>query len=197
MKLIVGLGNPGRKYAGTRHNMGFDVAGGLARQYAQGSLRGRFHAEVVEIRVGGAAALLVCPNTYMNRSGLSVREASDYYQIETPEILVVCDDMNLPLGQIRLRKGGSAGGQKGLHDIIRCLGSEQVPRLRVGIGRPPEARDPVDYVLGRFSAADRAIVDQAIARATLAVSDWLCQGIEYCMNHYNAAPNGGRAETDD
>jgi len=193
MKLIVGLGNPGRKYAGTRHNVGFDAAAQLARQYAQGSIRGRFHAEVVEVRIGGTSALVVCPNTYMNRSGQSVRAACDYYKVSTADILVICDDMNLPLGHLRIRPRGSSGGQKGLQDIIRCLGTEQVPRLRIGIGRPPEQWDPVDYVLGKFSTADRELVDQATARAAQAACDWASQGIEYCMNHYNAAPDGGHA----
>ena len=185
MKLIVGLGNPGRKYAGTRHNVGFDVAAEVARQYGQGKLRCRFHAEVLEVRIAGVAALVVCPNTYMNRSGLSVREASDYYKVEPAEILVVCDDMNLPLGRIRVRKQGSSGGQKGLQDVIRCLGTEQVPRLRVGIDRPPPAWDPVDYVLAKFTPEQRTVVDQSIARAAQAVADWARHGIEYCMNRHN------------
>ncbi len=134
MKLVVGLGNPGRKYQVTRHNVGFEVLAAMARKYAAGPVRSKFEGEVSEVIQGDCRALLLCPLTYMNRSGLSVCAAYDFYKLELPQLLVVCDDFNLPLGKLRFRPSGSAGGQKGLADIIQRLGSDQFARLRIGIG---------------------------------------------------------------
>ena len=134
MKLIVGLGNPGRKYEGTRHNVGYEVLRRLAERFGSGSPRTRFQGETVDAELAGDKVLLLCPRTYMNLSGSSVQPARDFYKLENSELLIVCDDFNLPISKIRLRVAGSAGGQKGLADIIRRLGSDEVPRLRVGIG---------------------------------------------------------------
>jgi PTH1 family peptidyl-tRNA hydrolase len=122
----------------------------------------------------------------MNRSGLSVREARDYHRIGNADLLIICDDFHLPLGKLRCRAKGSAGGQKGLQDIIRCLGSEEVARLRIGIGSPPEDDDVSDYVLSTFRADELAVIAQAVERAAEAAVDWVRDGIEVCMNRYNA-----------
>lgn len=186
MKLVVGLGNPGRKYQATRHNIGFEVLSNLARRYAVGSPRNNFQGEIIEADLRGTRALLLWPQTYMNRSGTSVVQARDFYKLENEQLLVVCDDFNLPLAKLRFRARGSSGGQKGLQDIIRALGTEEFARLRVGIGQPPESWDPVDFVLGRFSKEERAEVEHLVVQAADAVVEWAAEGIETCMNRHNA-----------
>jgi PTH1 family peptidyl-tRNA hydrolase len=187
MKLLVGLGNPGKKYEGTRHNVGFDLVAELAVRHAAPRPRTKFEAEVSEITVGSERALLVCPQTYMNRSGRSVRQALDFYQLGPGDVLVVCDDIHLPLGKLRIRKSGSAGGQKGLANILEHLGTEAVPRLRIGIDLPPEHRDAADYVLDRFSKAEARVIREAISRAANAAETWLRDGLDAAMNRFNAA----------
>ncbi|MEX2185807.1 MAG: aminoacyl-tRNA hydrolase [Pirellulales bacterium] len=189
MKLVVGLGNPGRKYIGTRHNIGFVVLDELSRRHATASARKAYGGEVVEANVGGERLLLLAPHTYMNRSGQSVRQAVDFYKIEPADVLVVCDDMNLPLGQLRMRIKGSDGGQKGLADIIRHLGTDELSRLRVGIDRPPENWDGVDYVLGKFTKAENEEMAIAVPRAADAVAVWAAEGAEACMNRFNSKKN--------
>lgn len=185
VKLVVGLGNPGRKYQGTRHNVGFEVIAELARQFGQGSTKTSFRGEVVDADLRGQRVILLCPQTFMNRSGSSVLEARDFYKLAHEGLLVVCDDFNLPLGRLRLRVKGSAGGQKGLEDIIRCLGSDELPRLRVGIGQPPAGWDPVDYVLSQFTKQQRPEIEVAIGRAADAVVVWAQEGIGQAMNQFN------------
>lgn len=185
MKLVVGLGNPGRQYQQTRHNVGFAVLGELARRFGQSGPRGKFRGEVVEASIEGQRALLLGPLTYMNRSGASVQEAKQFYKIPEEEILVVCDDLNLPLAKIRLRGNGSGGGQKGLEDIIRRLGTEDFPRLRIGIGSPPEGWNWVDFVLSKFSKEEADEIEQAVKRAADAVTVWAREGIAATMNQYN------------
>lgn len=186
MKLIVGLGNPGRKYAGTRHNIGFDILAELARKYGQAPPRAKFQGEMVEAILGGEKALLLTPLTFMNLSGSSVQPARDFYKLTNEDILVVCDDFNLPLGKLRMRQKGSAGGQKGLDDIIRRLGSDEVARLRIGIGSPGEHRTASDHVLSRFAADEAETVKEALARAVEAILVWTTEGAEACMNRFNA-----------
>ena len=194
MKLIVGLGNPGNKYAGTRHNIGFVVAGKLVDPLlGRPRVRKRFAGELAEAEYEGQRVAVLLPETFMNASGTSVRQAVDFYQVDPAgdELLVICDDMNLPVGRLRFRSGGSAGGQKGLADIATKLGSDQFSRLRFGIDRPPPPMEVVDFVLSRFSAQDRGVVEQATDVATEAVLQWVVHGIAFCMNRYNAsAPPG-------
>jgi PTH1 family peptidyl-tRNA hydrolase len=185
MKLIVGLGNPGRKYAGTRHNVGFEVLGELARQHGTSSPREKFQGETVEATVGGERAVLLCPHTYMNKSGECVQPAKDFYKIEDPDLLVVCDDFNLPLARLRFRSQGSSGGQKGLQDIIRRLGTEDFSRLRIGIGTPPPEWDVADYVLSKFTKEEQPELKAAVTRAAEAVAAWMREGIDHCMTKYN------------
>jgi PTH1 family peptidyl-tRNA hydrolase len=186
MKLIVGLGNPGRKYAGTRHNVGFSVAELLARRCGQATPRARFHGETVEANVGEHRVMLLCPHTLMNRSGLSVLEARDFYKMDLADLLVVCDDFNLPLAKLRCRSKGSSGGQKGLQDILSRLGTDEVARLRIGIGPPPDGWDVAAYVLSKFHPEEVDLVQTAVERAADAALDWVREGIEFCMNRYNA-----------
>lgn len=185
MKLVVGLGNPGRKYEGTRHNVGFRVVAELARKYGGSKPKRDFQGEVSEINVDGERMLLLCPHTLMNLSGGSVLEARDFYKIADGDLLIVCDDFNLPLGKVRLRGSGSSGGQKGLENTIRRLGSDQIPRLRIGIGSPPAGYESPDFVLGRFTKAELPEIDEAIWRAADATVLWAREGIANAMNRYN------------
>ena len=186
MKLVVGLGNPGTQYKGTRHNVGFEVLARLSGRLATSTPRARFHGEVTEATISGQKALLLTPLTYMNLSGTSVLEARDFYKIESSDLLVVCDDFALPLGKLRFRAKGTSGGQKGLDDVIRRLGSDELPRLRIGIGLPPPGRDVTGYVLSRFTAEEQPEISTALERAAEAVVAWVEHGISHCMNQYNA-----------
>ena len=189
MKLIVGLGNPGRKYEGTRHNIGFEVLNELARRHATGQPRVKFHGEVCEAQVGGGNVLLLQPQTFMNLSGGSVLAARDFYKIDHEDILIICDDLNLDLARLRFRPKGSAGGQNGLADILRRLGSQEVPRLRVGIGKAPPEWDVADYVLSKFRTEETDDLKTVIGRAADSVAVWAREGMAGCMNRYNADPN--------
>lgn len=188
MKLVVGLGNPGRQYDGTRHNVGFEVLRELARRYgSDGRVRHQFSGETIDITIKGVKVLLLSPTTFMNRSGQSVRAARDFYKLKPDDLLVICDDINLPLGRLRIRGKGSAGGHKGLADVIRCLGTEAFPRLRVGVGAPPPGQDAVQFVLSRFSSEEEAVMRKAYSRAAEAVEVWVGEGLQTCMNRFNAA----------
>ncbi|MCE5268493.1 MAG: aminoacyl-tRNA hydrolase [Planctomycetaceae bacterium] len=193
MKLVVGLGNPGRRYQGTRHNVGYVILAELARKFGRTPPRERFHGDVVEADLappggensGDTRALLLSPTTFMNLSGTSVQEAMSFYKLANDELLVLCDDLNLPVGKLRFRAGGSAGGQKGLDDIIAKLGTEEFSRLRLGIGAAPEGWNWADYVLSKFRPDELPAIEQAVATAADAVAAWARKGIEYCMNQYN------------
>ncbi len=185
MKLVVGLGNPDRRYKETRHNVGFNVLAELARSFGTGGVKAKFHAEVLEANIGGQKALLISPLTYMNNSGMSVQEAKSFYKIAEEDLLVVCDDLNLPLAKLRFRTKGSSGGQKGLEDIVRRLGTDEFPRLRIGIGSPPDGWDWADYVLSKFTKEEIPDIEEAVCRAADAVVAWAKQGVEVCMDQYN------------
>jgi PTH1 family peptidyl-tRNA hydrolase len=186
MKLIVGLGNPGGKYKATRHNVGFEVAARLAKKFATSSPRAKFQGEVFEATVGGQKSLLLTPLTYMNASGGSVLEARDFYKIDNDNIMVVCDDFALPLAKLRLRGKGSSGGQNGLDDILRRLGTNEIPRLRIGVGPLPLGRDAAGFVLGKFTKDEQAEIAIAIGRAAEAIECWVREGLAMAMSRYNA-----------
>ena len=186
MKLVVGLGNPGRRYDGTRHNVGFQAINELWRRHGQGKSKLSFHGEIIDAEIQGERCLLLSPHTLMNRSGLSVGDARDFYKLNNDELLVVCDDFNLSLGRLRLRPKGTAGGQKGLEDIIRRLGTDEFSRLRIGIGPVPNGWNHADYVLGRFNKDEIKEVELATVRAADAVAVWAVSGIATAMNQYNA-----------
>ena len=185
MKLVVGLGNPGRKYEGTRHNAGYMVLAELARRGGAPPPKSAFQGETSEVKINGERTLLLWPHTFMNRSGASVLAARDFYKITSEELLIVCDDLHLPLGSLRIRAQGSSGGQKGLADITRVLGTEVVPRLRVGIGEAPPAWDAADYVLGKFTRQELAMIEDVVVRAAEAVETWVRRGMQAAMNEYN------------
>lgn len=183
MKLIVGLGNPGPKYAGTRHNVGFDVVDYLAAGPGCTPFREKFEAFVSEMKDGDETVLLVKPLTFMNLSGRAVRAILDFYKVPVENLLVVCDDFNLPLGKLRVRTKGSHGGQNGLRNIQEQLGTDAYTRLRIGVGAP--AFDAVDHVLSKFKPGERAAVEDAVANAAQAALTWLRQGAEAAMNKFN------------
>jgi PTH1 family peptidyl-tRNA hydrolase len=185
MKLVVGLGNPGNKYEGTRHNVGFEVIDRLVREIGASAPRQRFDGLAWECVLEEQKSLLIKPETFMNRSGGSVRKAIDFYRIPLDDLLVVCDDFNLPVGQLRIRSSGSDGGQNGLADVIRCLGDQGFARLRLGIGPVPERWSPADFVLGRFAAQERGEIDLQVARAADAVRMWVADGVTAAANKYN------------
>jgi peptidyl-tRNA hydrolase, PTH1 family len=191
MLAMLGLGNPGDEYRGTRHNIGFRVAERLAAELGGRIEKQRFRSLVAEVRLGEEKLLVACPQTFMNESGRAARAVVDFFGLEPRALLVVCDDFHLALGRLRVRSGGSSGGHNGLESIIRELGTPEFPRLRVGIG---ECRgDSVGYVLGRFSRADEEAIGPAIERAACAVRVWAEEGLENCMNRFNAAPTDGPA----
>lgn len=184
MKVVVGLGNPGPKYAGTRHNVGYDVVDYLAAAPGCSTFRERFESFVAEAKEGGEAVLLVKPLTFMNLSGRAVRAVLDFYKLAPADLLVVCDDFNLPLGKLRVRAKGSHGGQNGLRNIQDQLGTDGYARLRIGVGQP-QAGEAVDFVLSRFKPAERKAVEEAVATAAQAVLAWVKGGAEAAMNRFN------------
>lgn len=187
MTIVVGLGNPGRRYQGTRHNIGFAVADEVARRGQAEFECGRGETLAARVGRGPAALLVVKPLTMMNLSGEAVAAVAGFYKVDPAAILVAADDVNLPLGRLRLRARGTAGGHNGLKSIIGCLGTEEFPRLRVGVGRGDPRRDLADHVLAVFDSDERDEVDRAIARAADAVETFLAEGIEAAMNRYNRA----------
>ncbi|UCH34829.1 MAG: aminoacyl-tRNA hydrolase [Armatimonadota bacterium] len=183
--LVVGLGNPGGRYLATRHNVGFEVVELLAARAQTRLRRGKFRCAQAEARLADQRVILIQPHTYMNRSGAAVRGAADYYKVPLSRLLVVCDDVHLPLGKIRLRRSGSAGGHNGLISVIEALGNEEFPRLRIGVGEPPPHMDQVSYVLSRFAREEQEVIAAAIARAADAVEAWVSVGITEAMNRFN------------
>lgn len=185
MKLLVGLGNPGNAYLDTRHNVGFDVLEVVARRAGSPVRRQRFQGEAAQATIRGMPALLLWPLTWMNLSGSSVLAARDFYKILDSDMIVICDDFNLPLDTIRLRPGGSAGGQNGLGDVLSRLGTTTIPRLRLGIGPVLAGWNVSDFVLGKFPKPERERVGVVIERAADAAEDWVALGIQAAMNAYN------------
>ncbi|MHC4928975.1 MAG: aminoacyl-tRNA hydrolase [Planctomycetota bacterium] len=185
MKLIAGLGNPGSKYDETRHNVGFRVVDALAERFGEKVCRKKFNALTEEIHAEDTKLLLIKPQDYMNRSGHAIATAAGFYKLGPADVLVVTDDMALDVGRLRIRAKGSAGGHNGLKDIIARLGSDDFARLRVGIGDSGRM-DAADYVLSRFSAEERAIVDNAVQTAVDAICCWLRDGVDIAMTRYNA-----------
>jgi len=187
MKLIVGLGNPGSRYADTRHNVGWRVAEELAAAAGAGSWREKFDAAVTDGSCGAEKLVIMRPLTFMNHSGLAVRQAMEFWKLALADLLVVLDDMALEVGRIRLRADGSAGGHNGLESVIGHLGSDGFARVRVGIGPAPPVDEHVDFVLSPFAKTERAAIDEAIGRAADAARCWATVGIEAAMNRFNRA----------
>jgi len=189
VKLIVGLGNPGRKYAGTRHNVGFDTVDLLAARHGgewEAAPRG---IEALAARWRAEDAVFAKPLTFMNLSGTAVVALLQFYKIDVADLLVIVDEVQLDTGRIRIRPSGSAGGHNGLKSIIGSLGSEAFSRLRIGVGRGDQRRDLADHVLARFEADERPVIDDAVARSADAAETFVKDGVAAAMNRYNTKPD--------
>ena len=185
MKLIVALGNPGLQYAQTRHNIGWRVADELARQQDVGWRSGD-HAEQAEFRVVGEKVVVIKPQTFMNASGKAVLPQMQFYKLGPEALLVIQDDLDSPFGLLRLRVGGRHGGQNGVRDIIRMLGSEQFARLKLGISRPPAGRDPADWVLSKWTDTEQPTLDELVRLGVLATLKWITAGPKEAQAAYNS-----------
>jgi PTH1 family peptidyl-tRNA hydrolase len=183
--LIAGLGNPGPRYAGNRHNVGFRCLELLAVAHDLAFDKRQKRSRVALGTVQGRRVLLAQPQTFMNESGSAVVPLARFYRVPPERLLVVYDDLDLPLGTLRLRPAGGSGGHKGMRSIIERLGDQDFSRLRVGIGRPPGRMDPTAYVLQDFSAEEKPLVEEALERAVAAIETWLCDGIQAAMSRYN------------
>ncbi len=193
MLLLVGLGNPGARYAQTRHNAGFRVVDRVAERAGVPIEKKLFGALVGEVDVAGRKVILVQPQQFMNVSGQSVASLMGFYKLERASVVVAHDDMDLPFGRLRLREGGGHGGHNGIRDIQRLCGGNDFPRLRVGVGRPPEGWDPADYVLGSWSPAETRELDTVLDRAADAFESIARDGLARAMNLYNLAEGSAPA----
>ena len=187
MYLIAGLGNPGKEYDMTRHNIGFEVIDYIADKYNIKVKKLKFKALYQKAEIGGFEAVLMKPQTYMNLSGESVKDAAVFYKIPPEKIIIISDDINLDEGRIRVRKGGSAGGHNGLKSIIYQLSSDDFIRIRIGVGEKRQGQDLADYVLSRFSKEQIPVLERAIINAAGAVTEIMKNGVESAMNKYNGA----------
>lgn len=185
MALIVGLGNPGAKYENTRHNIGFRAVEALAAKHGLTFSKLEHKALVASGSINGRRVLLAKPQTFMNVSGDAVGPLARFYKIDTADILLVSDQLDSPLGTLRMRPSGSSGGQNGLKHIFQRLGTQDIARLRLGISRPPGRMDPAAWVLSPFRGDDEILAAQVIDRAVLAMECWLARGVEPAMNRYN------------
>lgn len=183
MFLVVGLGNPGKEYEDTRHNIGFKVVDNIAKEYNIEINRQKFKGTYGEGFINGEKVMLLKPTTYMNLSGESVREVVDFYNLENDEILIIYDDISLEVGKLRIREKGSAGGHNGIKSIIAHLGSDVFPRIKVGVGQPNT--DLVKHVLGRFTKEEMTILDESIEAATKATVEIIKNDAKTAMNQYN------------
>lgn len=182
--MVVGLGNPGTKYVGTRHNAGFDVVDGLARQLGVDVKKKKFGGLFCQCSLDERTLILLKPQQYMNRSGQVAATATGFYKLSLEDVIIVTDDMALEPGRIRIRAKGSSGGHNGLGDIIARLGSNEFARVRVGVGQSTE-QDAADYVLGRPAGQERQLIAEAVERAQQAVICWVRDGAEAAMNKFN------------
>ncbi|MDF2951718.1 MAG: Aminoacyl-tRNA hydrolase [Anaerocolumna sp.] len=185
MYIIIGLGNPSREWQATRHNIGFDAITHLSDEYNIPLDFKKHKALCGKGYIEGEKVLLAQPQTFMNRSGESVRELVDFYKVSSNEIIIIYDDISLAVGQLRLRGKGSAGGHNGVKSIISHLGSEEFPRIKVGVGDKPKGWDLADYVLGRFNNEEQPIIREALKKTSDAVKTIIMDGMEAAMNLYN------------
>lgn len=185
MYLIAGLGNPTREYEKTRHNVGFEAIDILADKAGTTVTEKKHKALYGKGYIGGQKVILAKPQTYMNLSGESIREIADFYKIEPENIIILCDDINLSEGQLRICLKGSAGGHNGLKNIISHLGTQEFPRIRIGVGEKPRGMDLADYVLGRFPKEQQAVMEEAYRDAAEAACMMIEDGADAAMNHYN------------
>jgi PTH1 family peptidyl-tRNA hydrolase len=183
--IIFGLGNPGRHFREDRHNIGFMLLDQLAEDFVAAFGKVQFGTLITDVRVDGKKVLLAKPQTFMNRSGESVQSLIRYYRIPHPQTLIIFDDLDLPLGSIRIRPQGGSGGHNGMQSVLDHLETEDLPRMRLGIGRPPGSMDPSNYVLGPFSEEEMVDVVAVIEKAKAAALSFILEGIETAMNRYN------------
>lgn len=183
--IVAGLGNPGTRYENTRHNVGFDTAELLSEKHGIKVSKLKHKAYLGEGVIEGARVVLAKPQTYMNLSGESIREIIDWYKAPLSNLIIIYDDVDLPLGRVRVRPKGSSGTHNGMKSVIYQLSADDFPRVRVGIGNPPPEYDIADYVLGRFSAGEREIIDKSIKVAAEAVEEIIKAGVDSAMNKYN------------
>ena len=186
--LIAGLGNPGKKYAGNRHNVGFHILDRLAEEHGLVFDKKQSKAEVAVGRIAGQRVCLVKPQTYVNESGQSVGAMARFYKVDPADVLVIYDELDLPQGTIRLRPRGSSGGHNGIKSVIDHLGTQGFPRVRVGIGRPPGRMQPKDYVLQDFGDDEREVMQEVYGRVAEAVEAFILHGIKEAMNRFNMRP---------
>ena len=187
MYIIAGLGNPGKEYANTRHNIGFDVIDVIAKKAGIDVSEKKHKALIGKGVFGGQKVILAKPQTFMNLSGESIREIVDYYKVDdTTELIVISDDISLDVGQIRIRKKGSAGGHNGLKNIIKMLGHDTFTRVRMGVGEKPKNYDLADYVLGHFPSEERTAMDEAAKTAAEAIRMIITESADAAMNHFNS-----------
>lgn len=195
MYVIAGLGNPKREYENTRHNVGFDVIDAIASKYGIRVIERKHKALIGRGYIDGKKVVLAKPQTFMNLSGESIREIIDYYKADPQsELVVICDDISLELGQLRIRKKGSAGGHNGLKNIIAQLGTDGFSRIKMGVGNKPEGYDLADYVLGHFTGAERRIIEESIGNAVDAAVTMLEKGPDEAMNRFNGKRAGGESK---
>lgn len=184
--LVVGLGNPGSQYEATRHNVGFRAVDALAKETGVKIDRAKFQALTAQATVGGVRVLLMKPQTYMNLSGVAIKQAADFYKVPPERVLVLFDDIDLDVGRLRIRRNGSAGGHNGIKSIISSLGSQEFPRIKIGVGAKPHPDyDLADWVLSRFTLAEQKLLDPAIEHAAEAVPVIFTQGIERASSRFN------------
>jgi PTH1 family peptidyl-tRNA hydrolase len=190
VKAVLGLGNPGRKYARTRHNLGFAVVDRIAAEHRVAITTKKCLSLIGEWQTGAERILLAKPQTYMNLTGAAVREILHYFPVTSGDLVVICDDLDLPLGRIRIRPRGGVGGHRGLQSILEMVGDKNFLRVRIGIGRPPAGVEPTDYVLQRFTEEEAGIFDEAVERAAEAVDCLLTEGTLRAMEKFNRAEKG-------
>lgn len=183
--VIVGLGNPGKEYADTRHNMGYKAIDVLSSDENIEIRRNKFHSLIGQGRIAGKKAVLVKPETYMNRSGIAVRESAMYFNVAPENLIVICDDIDLPSGSIRIRKSGGAGTHNGMKSVVQELGTKDFVRIRIGVGAAEAGEDLVDRVIGEVPAAERELLQKAAAEAASAVKDIIAIGVDNAMNRHN------------
>lgn len=184
--LIVGLGNPGLQYEKTRHNAGFLAVDKIEEQYSVGAFKNKFHSLIAECRIGENRCLICKPQTYMNDSGKAVQEIASFYKIEPKNIIVLFDDTTLEIGHLRIRRNGTDGGHNGIKDIIQLLGTKDIPRVKIGIGkRPHPDYDLKDWVLGKFTTEDLKNLEPVLKDAARAVGCMIEESIDQAMNKYN------------
>lgn len=190
MRLIVGLGNPGRRYRGTRHNVGREVLDFLSRAHGIPVEADEGWVEAGRGNIAGQTVILARPQTYVNVSGTAVADLRRRHRVAPSNLLVIVDDLDLPVGTVRMREKGGHGGHNGLRSIIEALGTTEFPRIRVGIGRPPHGVEPAEFVLERPLTGERALLDAAVARAAEGAAIWVAEGVQAAMRHCNARRTG-------